>query len=135
MRALKTGGALLVALGLLFVLLTVAALEGPEVVVLRTMDAHGKTRETRTWIADYDGLSWVEAANPAREFYRQILENPEVELLRGKERQRFRAVPLANPEGHVLIRRLLFEKYGLADRWIGLLADTSQSIAIRLDPR
>lgn len=135
MRALQAGVSLLVALGLLFVLVTVVALEAPEVVVLRTTDAHGKTRETRTWIADDGGSSWVEAANPAREFYRHILENPEVELLRGGQRQRFRAVPLANPEGHALIRRLLSEKYGLADRWIGLLTDTSQSIAIRLEPR
>lgn len=38
-----------------------------------------------------------------------------------------------NPDGHARIRRLLAGRYGWADRWIGLLADTSRSIAVRLD--
>jgi len=36
--------------------------------------------------------------------------------------------------GHRRIRSLLRARYGVADAWIGLLADTSRSVAIRLDP-
>jgi hypothetical protein len=39
----------------------------------------------------------------------------------------------SDPEGHARIRRLLAARYGWADRWIGLLADTSHSRAVRLD--
>jgi hypothetical protein len=127
--------ATLIACGLLFGLITLVALEGQEVVVLRTSDGRGHTRETRTWVADHAGLVWIEAANPEREFYHHILENPDVELQRRAEVRRYHAVSVATPDGHALIRRLLVEKYGWADRWIGLIADTSQSIAIRLEPR
>ena len=119
----------------LFGLVTLVALEGREVVVIRTRDAAGKARETRTWIADDAGLAWIEAANPERGFYRDIQRDPEVELQRHGETRRYRAVPIEGPAGHELIRRLLRERYGLADRWIGLVADTSHSIAIRLEPR
>jgi hypothetical protein len=32
------------------------------------------------------------------------------------------------------VRSLLREKYGWADRWVGLLQDTSQAVPVRLDP-
>ena len=99
------------------------------------VDGRGHTRETRTWVADHAGLVWIEAANPEREFYRHILENPDVELKRRAQVRRYHATSVATPEGHALIRRLLVEKYGWADRWIGLIANTSRSIAIRLEPR
>ena len=125
----------LLALATLFALVTLAALEGQEVVVLRTSDAQDHARETRTWIADHEAFLWIEAANPEREFYHHIVANPEVELRRDGEWQRYEAVPIATREGHDLVRRLLSRKYGWADRWVGLIADTSRSIAIRLEPR
>lgn len=120
---------------LVFVALTLLALEGPEVVVLRSRDAEGRTHETRTWIADDGGFSWIEAANPERPFLRHILADPDVELIRGGKARRMLARPLPPAEGHALIRRLLREKYGVADWWIGLLTDTSASTAIRLEPQ
>ena len=116
-----------------FVTVTLVALEGQEVAVVRTRDGRGGMRETRTWVADHDGHAWIESANPERPFYVHILANPEVEVVRGGRVLHFRAVPLPPEEGHALIRRLLAEKYGWADVWIGLLADTSASTAIRLD--
>ena len=135
MRAIKVVLSTIVGAALLFAGVTLVALEGREVVVLRTTGAHGGTRATRIWIADYEGAAWIEAANPDREFYRHILEHPEVELVRNGAARRYHAVPVTGSDGHKLIRSLLAEKYGLADRWIGLLADTSASIAIRLEPR
>jgi hypothetical protein len=121
------------ALAVLFVLVTVVALEGQEVGVLRTSTLDGHLRETRTWIAEHEGALWIEAANPEREFYHHIMANPEVELRRGGEWRRCRAVPVAAPGGHDLIRGLLSRKYGWADRWIGMIAGTSRSIAIRVE--
>ena len=128
--------AIVVVVGVaLFGVVTLVALEGREVVVLRTLDERGQVRETRTWIADDGGHSWVEAANPERPFYQQILRQPEIEVVRGGEVQRVHAAPLPPEQGHALIRNLLAEKYGWADCWIGLIADTSRSTAVRLDPR
>jgi hypothetical protein len=118
---------------LLFAGVTLVALEGREVVVLRTFDAQGQPRETRTWIADEDGSPWIEAANAERPFLQHLRANPEVELRRSGTLRRCHAVPAENPDGHRRIRRLLAEKHGWADWWIGLLADTSGSFAIRLE--
>ncbi len=104
-------------------------------VVVHTHDPSGNPRTRRTWIAYNEGFAWIEAANPDREFYRDIVANPEIEVGRHGELRRYHAVPLANPDGHQIIRRLLAEKYGLADCWIGLIANTSRSVAIRLEPR
>ena len=74
-------------------------------------------------------------ANPERPFYQHILARPDIEIVRGGQVLLVRAVPLPPAEGHPLIRHLLAEKYGWADAWIALLADTSSSTAVRLDPR
>lgn len=132
-RVAAVGGAVLL-IALLFVAITLFALEGHEVVVLRTHAADGSMRATRTWVADADGAAWIEAAVAERPFYQQLLANPEVELERRGDVRRYRAAPVPNPDGHERIRRLLAEKYGWADTWVGLLTDTSQSVAVRLEP-
>jgi hypothetical protein len=123
------------ALGLVAVLAgtTLVALEGGEVVVLRTHDDQGTPRETRTWVADDAGAAWIEAANGDRPFLRQLRATPDVELRRGGAWRPCRGAEVSNPEGHVRIRQMLAAKYGWKDRWIGLLTDTSRSLAIRLD--
>lgn len=123
----------MIAAGSLLALGTLLALEGREVVVLRTRDPLGIWHESRTWVADYGGYAWIEAASEERNFYRHIVENPQVELVRHGQTGAYRAVAIETPEGHELIRRLLARKYGLADWWIGLLTDTSRSVAIRLE--
>ena len=110
------------------------ALEGHEVVVIHTVSAAGSPRATRVWIADEGEFSWIEAATPERPFYRDLLTNPRVELDRHGHRSRLLAEPIPNPDGHRQIRQLLAAKYGIADCWIGLLQDTSRSMAIRLQP-
>lgn len=116
-----------------FAVVTLAALEGGEVVVLRTFDERRAARETRTWVADEEGAALIEAANPERPFLLNIRKNPEIEMQRAGAVHRCHAVPLPNPDGHQRIRRLLAGKYGWADRWIGLLTDTTGSLAIRLE--
>ena len=112
---------------------TLVALEGREVVVVETTDASGKARRTRTWIADDEGVALVEAANPERPFLVDLRRSPGLVLERGGARFACRAEILPNPEGHERIRRLLAARYGWADGWIGMLADTRASLGVRLD--
>jgi hypothetical protein len=126
---------IVLALAVSFTVITLLALEGHEVVVVRTFDAQGQPRETRTWVADEDGYAWIEAANPERPFLLQLQVNPEVELRRGGVVQHCHAVLTPNPEGHQRIRRLLAANYGWADAWVGMLTDTSGSLAVRLECR
>lgn len=113
---------------------TLLALEGNEVAVLRTRDAGGALRETRVWLAEDDGALWVEAATPERPFYRDILARPKIEVVRGEAIIPVTAVPEPGSAGHDRIRALLAHRYGWADAWVGLLQDTSRSIAVRLTP-
>jgi hypothetical protein len=126
-------GGTLLAVALSFGVVTIIALEGNEVVVLRTRGAGGDVKETRAWIADEDGASFIEAAHAERPFYRHLLANPEVEVVRAGAVAPYRATTVPNPDGHSHIRRLLSEKYGWADAWVALLQDTSQSIEVRLE--
>ena len=135
MRRARIAVATALALGASFGVVTLVALEGREVVVIRTFDAVGTPRETRTWVADDDGFTWVEAANPDRPFLRDIGGRPDVELRRAGDLQHCHAVALPNPQGHTRIRRLLAQKYGWADWWIGLLTDISSSSAVQLSCR
>jgi hypothetical protein len=129
----RVAGVLLLA-AVAFAAVTAVALEGVEVVELRTRDGGGGTRVTRVWIADADGASWVEAATPDRPFLRDLQADPRLDVVRGGRVLAMRATPEPGPPGHERIRRLLAEKYGWADAWIGLVADTSSSVAVRLEP-
>ncbi len=129
---MTTFAAALAAFAILLAALTWLALEGQEVALLRTVDAKGAIRETRVWVTRTGGYLLLEAATPERAWYRDILRSPSVELTLDGRTTAFRAEPVLGPDGHAHIRSLLREKYGLADWWVGLLQDTSQSIAVRL---
>jgi hypothetical protein len=116
-----------------FGLVTLVALEGREVVVLRTHAADGSEHTIRTWIADADGAAWVEAANPERPFLHDLAREPVLTLDRHGHPQHCRATIAPNPEGHDRIRNLLATKYGWADCWIAMVADTERSLAVRLE--
>ena len=125
------------ALGILAAALAVFtwwALEASDVAVLLTKRPDGGVRETHVWwAADGDALQ-LEAATPERAWLAEALAAGEVELERGGRRERFRVERSDGPEGHARIRALLREKYGLRDAWVGLLQDTSRSVAVRLSP-
>ena len=133
--SLRRLAAVLAAAVLAFAAVTLLALEGREVVQLRTVTPEGSVRRTRTWVADADGAMWVEAANVQRPFLLDLRAHPDIELVRGGTVLPVRAVAVPGLDAHRKIRTLLAEKYGWADCWIGLLADTSRSEAVRLEPR
>ena len=133
MRLLRRTIAAAVAASLVFGVVTLIALEGNEVVVVRTDAADGTEHATRTWIADAEGAAWIEAANPERPFLHDLEREPTMRLERRGALRRCRAAILPNPDGHQRIRALLAARYGWADRWIALVADTRRSVAVRLD--
>ena len=118
-------------LAALFGVVTLIALEGQEVVLVRTVDARGAVHDTRTWIAEDGEGIWIEAATPDRPFAQHIARSAQAEIVRGRQVRRYAAVIADNPAGHQRIRALLAQKYGWADCWIGLLQDTSESVAVR----
>ncbi len=131
LRRIMAGIALLVVA---FSALTWLALESREVVVIRTHRDDGGIRETRIWIADAEGAWWLEAASPESEWYRDILADPRVEVIRGGRTVPLLATPLPGEEGHEKIRRLLRQKYGLADLWIAMIQDGSASVLVSVKP-
>jgi hypothetical protein len=63
--SLRRLAAVLAAAVVGFAAATLLALEGREVVQLRTVTPEGGVRRTRTWVADADGAMWV-GGRPAR---------------------------------------------------------------------
>jgi len=123
---------------LVVVVLTVGALEmvaaeSGEVVVLRATDAAGATHETRLWIVDDGTHSWLRSGSPEAGWYALLVERPDVEVARGSDTLRVRAVPELGARPR--INDLMREKYGWADAYIGALFGRDDAIPIRLESR
>jgi hypothetical protein len=116
-----------------FSAITWYALESSDVAIVRTRDAAGAPLETHVWPAEEGGAIWLEAATPERPWLRHVEANPEVELVQDGTARRYRATPAPGAQGHARIRSLLRAKYGWRDAWVGLLQDTSRSVAVRLE--
>jgi len=130
--------ALRVAVGLVVVLLGIGALEivaaeSGEVVVLRTTDAAGATHETRLWVVDDGGRTWLRAGSDAARWYRLLVERPDVEVQRGEQTLVVRAVP--DVVARERVNELMRAKYGWADAYISLLFGRDDAVPIRLEPR
>jgi len=127
---LIAAGALVAA----FVAVTGWALESGGVAVIETRDADGGMRTTRVWYAEPDGELWLEAGTPENPWFVDVQGDPAITFTSDAGPQQYVARAVEDPSGHSRIRSLLREKYGLRDRWIALIFDTSRSIAVRLVP-
>jgi hypothetical protein len=123
---------ILVALAVVAVAAQFALIEiGREVVTLRTQRPDGTRWETRLWIVDDGGSPWLHSAG---ERWRKRFEgDPMIELERDGEIRRYRAHAVPGP--HPRVDELLREKYGIADRWVRLIAPCGEdTVPVRLDP-
>jgi hypothetical protein len=103
---------------------------GREVIVLRTRNAAGGWLETRLWIVDDGGSSWLHGGDSA--WMRNLRARPVVEIERAGETHRYRAEPVAGP--HPRLHELFRAKYGVADWWVRTVApDGETTTAVRLD--
>lgn len=109
------------------------ASESGEVVVLKTTDPTGAARETRVWVVEDGSHVWLRSGSDAAGWYQQLAARPDVEVQRGDQTLRVRAVPEVGARAR--INGLMREKYGWADAYIGMLFGRDDAIPIRLDPR
>jgi hypothetical protein len=132
MRRLLIGAGILVVLAVLLVLGHLALIEiGREVVTLRTQRPDGTWQQTRLWIVDDGGSSWLHSGGAA--WPKRFEGNPVVEVEREGQILRYRAQAVPGP--HPRVDELLREKYGLADRWVRTISpDDEETVAVRLDP-
>ena len=132
MRRLLLGTAIFVVVAMLLVLGHLAFIEiGHEVVTLRTQGPGGTWQQTRLWIVDDGGSSWLHSGGAA--WSKRFEGDPVVAVERRGQILRYRAH--AVPGSHPQVDRLLREKYGLADRWVRFISpDNDQTVAVRLDP-
>lgn len=124
----------LAAAVLLFVGLTAWALEADGVAVLETRSPDGSSRETHVWFVTREGELWVEVGSPENGWWQDVQRDPTLEFRSDDLDGRFRARLDEDPGAHPRLRAALREKYGLRDRWVGLLVDSTQSLAVQLHP-
>ncbi len=132
MRRKDPSGASLVEM-MFVVSILVASEGGEEIVTLTTVESDGSELATRLWIVDDGGLAWLRSGMPDTRWLRQIESNSEVIVERGDEAIRHRAVPVRDSKVRDRIHSLMREKYGWADRWVSLIRDGTQSVAVRLE--
>jgi hypothetical protein len=143
MKKLGIALATLFGICLAYVVIHGVAIEvGQEIVILHKPVGDGEVVESRLWIVDGDGRTWLHHGYADSPWIQEIQQDPIVVVERGGETRRYRAVPdpTADPEVH----RLLREKYGFADRlvrfWAGTdtetgfaTRDTCQAVPVRLE--
>jgi hypothetical protein len=133
-------GALVAVILLLWGAMLLLAEHGGEVVDLRTTDASGVSFETRLWVVDDSGSTWLWAAAPGRRWLERLRTHPEVQIVRGGEVARYRAVPVETDEARHRIGCLVVERYGLAAHALALIHGAllrhvqTEAVPIRLDP-
>lgn len=115
-----------------FGLVTWWALESSGVAVIETRTRDGALRSTHVWFAETDGELWLEAGTPENPWFQDIRSDPVLSFSAARRSGRYAAHPVSGPSGHEKIRSLLRRKYGVRDWWVGLLVDTSRSVAVRL---
>ena len=80
------------------------------------------------------GRAWPETIPASSGWLARIERNPIVPVERGGRLLRYRAVPIRQPQVRDRIHALMREKYGTADRLVGVLRDPAQSVPVRLEP-
>lgn len=118
-----------------FVLFTWWALESDGVAVIETTMPNGQTRSTHIWFAETNGDIWIEAGTPENTWYVDIQQESTVLLATAERSGRYIAETIPGEAAHLRVRSLLRKKYGIRDRWIDFIFDTSKSIAVRLVPK
>ena len=110
------------------------ALESGGVAVIETRTPDGTVRSTRVWYAEPNKELWLEAGSPENAWFQDVQRNPILTFNTNERSTRYVARSVGDPSGHTRIRSLIREKYGLRDRWVGLIVDTSRSVAVQLLP-
>ena len=126
---LKLFATLVTVFAVAYVVQIVAA-ESGEVVVITTQDANGVARETRLWVVDHDDSAWLRSGSTLSDWYQRLITHPQISMQRGDTS--FTAVAEPSVDDRDIIDRLMNDKYGWADAYIGMLYGRSGAVPIRL---
>jgi hypothetical protein len=122
------------ALVLAFAAITGWALESSDVAIIETHAPDGSMRSTHVWYVEPGGTLLLEAGTPDNPWFVDAKQQQRVGLTVGDTSAHYIAEPLPGQSDHDRVRALLRDKYGWRDVWVGLLVDTSGSIAVALQP-
>jgi len=117
----------------LALLACVAWLEGGELGVLVPADPSRPQVETRLWVVDVDGATYVRAPTAETVWLDRLLAG-QVRLQRGETTVLVRAVPVDDPRTQRAVNEAMQRKYGVFDRFFGQLHGEDASLPIRLEP-
>jgi hypothetical protein len=111
-----------------------------EVATLSTYESDGTEHETQVWVVEGNGLP---KGSPGEVFLRtgprarwlaRLRAKPEVELERRGEVHSYVAVVEESPEVREGVNEAMAEKYGLSNRLMGAVFDSSHAVPVRLVP-
>ena len=122
---------ILLVVGFAWWAIQMVAAESGEVVILTTTDAEGRPHDTRLWVVDYSGAAWLRAGADMAGWYERLVAGPEIVVERNGQAQAY--VAIIQLWERDTINRLMVEKYGWAEWYIGLVFDRGGSIPIRLE--
>jgi hypothetical protein len=115
---------------LLFIIQLLAS-ERVEVVELYTVDQKDKEVSTRLWVADDHGYQYLRVGADGSEWFDRMQLQEIVELTRNGRRYKYTWA--LREEKSQKINRLMYEKYGWSDSFIGtLIGGRENSIPIEL---
>jgi hypothetical protein len=132
MRTLKIGLIILTVLLAGFVAMTWWALESGGVALIETVSPDGSPRETHVWFVEPEDELWLEAGSPDNPWFLDVQRDPSLTIRANGKVRKTLARPSESIADRDRIRSLLRQKYGFRDRWVGLLVDSSKSVAVRL---
>ena len=103
-----------------------------EVVALRTTDASGQSFETKLWIVDVDGSSFVRSARAGSMWLSRLETRPDAELERSGETGAIRAAAVSDPRVRDAVNEAMRTKYGVLDWLASVLHDPARAVPVRL---
>ncbi|MBW2280190.1 MAG: DUF2255 family protein [Deltaproteobacteria bacterium] len=125
-----------VGLVLLLVVLQVVASETGEVVVVHTVDDAGEPRETRIWVLEDRGRTYIRGGEGG--WTSRVIASPDITVESGGQQRDVRGVLQTDDGTRIRVNRLFREKYGWRDSYISvLLGDPGRegAVVIEVVPR
>ncbi len=107
---------------------------GGEVVTVQSIRDDGSTKNTRLWIVDDAGETWLRAGIPNEAWLSHIAQRPTVQIIRDGRSKTYTARAVRTDEARDRVHALMAEKYRTADKIISVIRDPTGSIAVKVEP-
>jgi predicted outer membrane lipoprotein len=117
----------LVVLAAAFGALNYLASERVEVLTLHTLDAAGAPKDTRIWVLDHEGRSYIRTSEGSG-WHARLVAQPTFDITRSDVRATYTATE--RPELRDTLNPLFREKYGWGDAFISAMVGGRESAII-----